>query len=276
MKKILLIVLSLFILYGCEEEVPRLSIPTQLQEDQGLITFDAVENADKYVIEINGIEYEITETSYMINEVGTYQVRVKAISEAFPDSFYTDKITFTITRELEAVHYNFSIHSTFDLLLLTLTTPMEIISVNDGISPLDETTYMMTDLSIFFNSEYLQTLNVGEHTFTFTLNYGSFDATINILDTTRPYMISQSQIYTSLDRDVTVMFDLFGGEVRSLSGNNITSEDYIIDGSSVTINQTYIQNAFTLDPSRETLIIGYTLERGLDMVVGYIFIYPNT
>ncbi len=275
MKKILVIILSLFILYGCEEEVPRLSIPTQLQVNQGVVTFDAVENADKYVIEINGMEYEVTETSYTITEVGTYQVRVKAISEAFPDSFYTDKITFTITRELDSLRYNYSIHSTFDLFLMTLSTPMEITSVSDGNATLDDTTYTMTDLSIFFNSDYLQTLLVGEHTFTFILNYGSFEVTINILDTTRPYMISQSQIYTALDQDVIVMFELFGGEVRSLSGNNITVEDYMIDGSSVTINHTFIQNAFTEDPSRETLIIGYTLERGLDMVVGYIFIYPN-
>lgn len=276
MKRVLIIFLLIFLLYGCEEEVQRLAIPSELTENQGVITFDPVENADYYVIEINGVEYQINQTSYTISEVGSYEVRVKAVSDTLPDSFFTDKILFTMTKDFGSVNYTYSIHSTFDLMLTMLSSHLTIDEVFEGDQVVNPSHYSLIEQSVYFESEFLQTLSIGEHTFTFTLNFGTFEATINMIDTTRPYMISHSEIHTSLNQDVNVIFELFGGEVISLSGNGITAGDYTINDSTVTIDHTFIENAFTVDPSRETLIIGYTLERGLDMVIGYIFIYPNT
>lgn len=79
---------------GCKNK--KLAIPAGVTaSDDGLISWAAVENADGYVVKINGEEYAIDTTSYQVQSVvNDFTYAVKATAEKYEDSDYTETYTF--------------------------------------------------------------------------------------------------------------------------------------------------------------------------------------
>jgi hypothetical protein len=121
-------------------------------------------------------------------------------------------------------------------------------------------------------SSYIKSLSVGEYLYNVITAQGSFVLNLNVIDTSRPYMISKSTIESDFTSNHTFTFELFGGEIKSVSGNNIKTSDYSISGNQLTIKKGFIENAYSNNESMESLILGYTLEVGTHTVIGYIFI----
>jgi hypothetical protein len=276
MKKLLVMILLALLLIGCDEsKLERLGTPTNLRYDE-MIHFDTVQDATSYVIELNNEKITITETFYQVTTPGTYTVRVKAQGVGYQDSLYTEEITFTVSYPFSDFAFIYSIRSIVDVPVGSVAEANEIAQVSLSGDPISTTAYTFENKLFTLKSAYLTTLPIGEQVFTVTTNIGSFDITINIFDTSTPYMMSKSEIFTDFSTDVTVIYDLFGGSISGLSGNNITASDYTITNNTVTISKTFIENAFTSEPTRETLVIGYTLESGNNVVIGYIFIKKST
>ncbi|MDO9629888.1 MAG: hypothetical protein Q7I99_08285 [Acholeplasmataceae bacterium] len=354
-KKLIILSLLLFTLSGCKPEGNiRLETPANLRYENFGLVFDAVENAEDYVIEINGVTYSTTNLQYDLNYFGDYQVRVKAQAKNYQDSYYTEKLTFTmapffpsptnlnvinqilfwdsvpnatsyevrvdnqvytttdtnltlslygslrkeikvkaifrlgespyslpiyVSTEvtiLSTTTKNYSKQSTFDLEVKSFDNNPDVLSVTNYVGEeVALSNLIVSNQKVSFKSSFLTPLLVGVHVFTIDTNYGSHEVKINITDTARPYMISGSEIFTNFMTNVTVTYELFGGVILSLSGNDITTSDYTITGNSLTINKDYIHNQFVIVPSRTTLILGYTLESGENVVIGYIFIKSN-
>jgi hypothetical protein len=125
---------------------------------------------------------------------------------------------------------------------------------------------------VTFHKEYLQELSYGEKSFLFTTSEGIYEVRIDIVDTRKPYLVSSSQINVTLGADAVVTFELYDGEFVSLSGNDITENDYAVVGNVLTINGGYIQSIFQRDPERTVLILGYYLTANEHITVGYLFI----
>jgi len=166
----------------------------------------------------------------------------------------------------------YSVLSTFDLKIQDLPNELKVTEVKKGSEMLTSAIFIHEGNQLFLKSSYLKGLSLGEHVLSFETDQGIFTITLTLVNTDRPYMISTSTVFTDFSSDLTFEFELFGGSIQSVSGNEIQSSHYRIKNQQLTIKSQFIEQSFNQDPSRETLIIGYTLQSGNNIVVGYLFI----
>ena len=102
-----LLMCVLMVLTGCKN---RLSTPTNLAIDQTslTLTWDEVENATNYVIQVDDKSYVSSKTSYSLSkiEAGEYEIKVKACdgTNAYKDSKWSKEIDFTKEPETGLVY----------------------------------------------------------------------------------------------------------------------------------------------------------------------------
>lgn len=280
MKKLLVVFILLLTLFGCKpnDQMKRLDIPQNLTHEESLISFDAVEYATSYVLEINGEEVIISTTSYLLTTSGDFSIRVKARAEGFYDSFYSDRYTFNLPLHIEDIRYNYSTYSSFDLIIYTFDEDVTISSIMLEDETISSTHYSYTNHQLIIHASYLDTLTPLLHEYEVSLgSKGSFAFFINIIDTNLPYMISYNNVSWTENQDVVIEFELFAGTIQGLSsGYEILPEDYVIDDNELIINSTYISQYFLEFTSQSTLSIRYTLQLNDQYVIGYIFINRNT
>ena len=243
MKKLIFIILIASFLVSCQnEDTPQLDTPVNLIIYEDLISFDSVLNATSYIIEINGEEIEITDTFYPLVGYGTFNVRVKAKADGYLDSPYTRISSFVWLDTYQDVILNYSIHRTTDLFIYD-----------------------------FDESSYLQSLPLGNYTYEIYVSKGKFDIMITIIDTELPYITTHNTV-TFNDNDLTFTFELFGGSILSLSGNNISIADYTIIDEELVIKRAYIKNYFISNPEETVLTITYNLQLGNSLLINDIII----
>jgi hypothetical protein len=157
-------------------------------------------------------------------------------------------------------------------LIEKLPTTIVVISVIKDEEEIDLSNLIHDRTGLKLKSSYMQTLELGDHSFLITTDQGEFTLNLKIIDTTRPYMISKSTVASDFLSNQIFIFELFGGEIKSVSGHEITSTDYTIRGNELTIKKGFIRAAFESNESMETLVLGYTLQVESHTVIGYIFI----
>jgi len=272
MKKLIIVLLMTIFLVACQkEETPQLDTPVNLRIYEDLVSFDSVLNATSYVIEINGEEIEITDTFYPLVGYGTFNVRVKAKADGYLDSPYTRISSFVWLDDYQDVMLNYSIHRTTDLLIYDFDEPTYVVSLISRDISIDQEDYDLDDDMLYFKSSYLQSLPLGNYTFEIYVSKGKFNITINIIDTELPYITTHNTV-TFDDADLTFMFELFGGSILNLSGNDISIADYTIIDEELVIKRAYIKQYFISNPEETTLSIKYNLQLGNSYVFGYLFI----
>lgn len=275
MKK-LWILLLLFILVGCKPEVKRLDAPQGLAFVDGSIVFDEVENASSYFVKINDETIEIDVTSYGITTPGSYTVKVKASGEGFQDSYYSDSITFIINTTFSNERYNYSLISTFDLLIKQFSHAFDLQSISLNEQDVSLSNVVLESRQLKLKSSFLKTLETGLHVFEIILDSGSFEVTIIIHQSAKPYIISNNEIKTDMNSNASFLYELFGGEIATVSGHSISADDYEIVGNQLTIKQTFITSNFNNDAALSMIVLGYSLKSGENTVIGYLFILKQT
>lgn len=101
MKKIVNLVvalLSIFVLYGCatNKNIQTLQVPTNVKiNEEGLITWDEVNNATTYVVTINGETYIASTNSF----------QVKNINENFSFTVRAEAVGYKTSSETESIEY---------------------------------------------------------------------------------------------------------------------------------------------------------------------------
>ena len=170
------------------------------------------------------------------------------------------------------ISLNYSIHSDFDLVIQKLPESIEVTSIILNDIELNSTQFVHDSAGLKLKSSYIKTLSIGEYEFTISTDQGDFTLDLNVIETTRPYMISKSTVETDFSSNLTFTFELFGGNIKSLSGNSIKSSDYSISGNQLTIKKAFVEESFNATESIETLVLAYSLEVGTHTVIGYIFI----
>ncbi len=272
MKKLISIILIASFIVSCQkEETLQLHTPTNLRIYEDMVSFDSVDFATSYVIEINGEEIEITDTYYSLIGYGTFNVRVKAKAEGYIDSTYTRISSFVWLDDYQDVSLNYSIHRSTDLFIYDFDEMTYVISLISRDISIDQQDYYLDDDKLYFTSDYLQSLSLGSYTFEIYMSKGKFNITITIIDTELPYMTSHNTV-TYDDQDMTFIFELFGGSITRLSGNDISIADYTIIGEELVIKRAYINQYFISNPEETSLSIKYNLQLGNSFVFGYLFI----
>ena len=108
-KKALMIVLAVLllglaglVLSGCDGD-RDLAAPTRLEITNDVLTWEAIEGADGYTVEINGEEYKTQNNSLdlfeITNKYGTYEIRVAAdsVTEGVLSSDWSEQTSLTLT-----------------------------------------------------------------------------------------------------------------------------------------------------------------------------------
>ena len=97
----MIFVVGLFALTSCTKSLPA---PTNVQiNENSVLMWDAVENAKRYKVSVDGTEYDTTTTSYDLSKlnlpVGIHTIKVKALSDSdkLKDSPYSESIKYEIT-----------------------------------------------------------------------------------------------------------------------------------------------------------------------------------
>ena len=139
----------------------------------------------------------------------------------------------------------------------------------------DEFSYTYIDGVITFQKEYLQTLSDGVIVVKIHTDKDKYIITVEIIDDRIAVLSSSPIVNYDEEININLSFELYGGSVVKLSGNNISTFDYEVEGNSVIINSSYIQNTITNDPLTETIIVSYYLENKGFVTIGYIFIEIN-
>jgi len=80
MKKALLLIILLFILSGCVTNDDQLDFPRSLHLNQEVLSWDAVEDATFYTLNINGETYNTSELFFNLNflDNGSYEIKILA------------------------------------------------------------------------------------------------------------------------------------------------------------------------------------------------------
>lgn len=147
------------------DDPERLDTPIVSYEN-GIISWDAVDNADKYEIEINGaveITYSTNYSLHVTHNSIHYNVRVKAVSESpnYLNSSFSDVLNF-------------------DTYYLSSPSVTNIIKSNDNVSASIEVDYSSEFLDVLINGNLYTTLDDGETTL--LLNNINFADGYNSLD----------------------------------------------------------------------------------------------
>lgn len=168
--------------------------------------------------------------------------------------------------------FNYSIHSSFDLSIQDMPSKVKINSITVDNTSLDEVYYKHESGELKLMSSYLTTLSLGDHQITVDTSDGTFHVDLTIIDTSRPYMVTKSPVVTDFRQDITFVFELFDGNIKSISGHSIRPIDYSISGNQLIIRRSFTQKVFNDEDTLETLTLGYSLEVGTHTVLGYLYI----
>ena len=240
------------------------------------LTWDIIEFATSYTIFIDDIEsattlvnsYDLsiltfsTNTLYKIEVVGHYGVHqtLKSDSIAYHNYVSLDldiQETYTLNQQTP--------------LTLSFSNPLTIdqVLLGDVILPASSYTYSLGQLEI--DHSIFESLDLGVYELFILTTTGSIKVTLTVMNPERPYMISDGNVeYT--EQDIVLEFNLIGGLFNGLSGNGILESDYDFEGSTLTINSSYVENILSSNPDRETIILTYLLKKDTHTVIGYIFI----
>ena len=151
MKKLISIILIASFIVSCQkEETLQLHTPTNLRIYEDMVSFDSVDFAMSYVIEINGEEIEITDTYYSLIGYGTFNVRVKAKAEGYIDSTYTRISSFVWLDDYQDVSLNYSIHRSTDLFIYDFDEMTYVISLISRDISIDQQDYYLDDDKLYF------------------------------------------------------------------------------------------------------------------------------
>lgn len=249
-------------------------IPRNLIINNHLLTWDAIAYATGYEVTINGVATSITTPSFDLSTLD-------------PNGFFSIEVkTLYFNRASEpslSLHYE----SQFDSLGIlelsqtknTTQEPLEwvldslegtILQVNylgeEDIVPTFEGNTVRLSLEEFLLLSY------GIHYFKVYTTTGLVELQIQVVDDRAPFMISDHEIVVLQGENAPFTFELYDGYFTSVSGNDITAEDYKVEGSILIIQSTYIDTIFQEDEGRQVIILAYSITANDHIVIGYLFI----
>ena len=256
-----------------------LETPSNLIVLEGVLTWNTVINATGYIVRIDGTDYSVTDSTYVLPSLALNQIMVISVraTESNGVSLFSEPYYVLNFEDLNRTQkYNYSINSSVgiwiqipkagQLLAIKLMSENRYLNLDSDC--------VKADNRFTINKAFLTSLELGNNDFEVYTTAGKFNVTVTIVNSWIPYLIDDNTIHYEIGKDLIIHFELFGGVINLLSGNDITMEDYSIDGYFVTIKNNYIHQKFDSHPERTTLIISYSFTYNSDTIIGYLFIKP--
>ncbi|MFO7970050.1 MAG: hypothetical protein R6U15_08095 [Candidatus Izemoplasmatales bacterium] len=318
-----------------EETLVSLDTPTNINIEGVMVSWDEVDGASSYDIYLNEDIFNVTSNYYLIEEEGSYDIKVIAKGEGYLDSLPSEILTATIAYEdnvnyniviseeliswdeivdaseyniyingevfrtsntefsfadinggllvinIQAVYplgqanisdneivehniettrnryYQYSTNSTQNILIMDLAIEEEVSITNASGDLLDNNDILAKNNFYEIKSDYI--LNQEDDNIHLYLYYGNkkSEVIINVSEKVAPYIISSTLVYTNGEEDIKLQFELFTGDFRQISGEDLESEDYSIEDNILTIYASYIDSRFQTETD---FTINYALE----------------
>jgi len=194
------------------------------------------------------------------------------------DSLTTTNINPSQTTDENSVvllkdsHYQYSIYSTENIKILHLNVTSDVEVFNKDMNQLNK-----EDILLLNNQKYeIKSSYITNHIDSVVEFYLVFNNQKTLVIITKsekqiPYIISSTLVETDGSTDLHFQFELFSGNIKQISADGLSEEDFVIQGNVVIINKDYI--ALSLETKTE-FIINYVLETD-EIVIGFINITGN-
>jgi hypothetical protein len=206
-----------------------------------------------------------TTTDTVTSEVPTTTEEPTTIEEAT-----TPTTTEGIT-ELRDSYYQYSIHSTQNIKILHLEITDDVKAYSTSYQVIDtDDVLLKTSTGYEIKSDYILA-TYGDGGYEYIGFYLEFEnqrtlVQISLNDKQVPYIISSSVVYTDGNENLLFQFELFGGIIKQVNANGMTSTDYLISDNALVIMSDYVSDMFV---ENNEFIISYTLEDET-LVIGMI------
>jgi hypothetical protein len=242
--------------------------------DQGIVSWNEVDDALSYNVFIFGTKYETEDAFFDISDFdsGVIKITVQAV---YPIGVSNISDVLTVDYDLvlvDEIVFQYSIYSTVDLVVWKdFTGPLYVMNSDgeylDLESVLDVETEGLKILSSFVKLQ--EVTGEDEEPFTFYLINGSEKTPIRITitDNYLPYIISQSVVKTDGTEDINFQFELFGGSLYSVNGTKTDDVLYEMNANILTIEAEFIEDKFD---SSDSFVLSYVINVEEDSVIGYL------
>ena len=229
-----------------------------------LIRVDEISGAEYYNFEVfNSLNESIfiQNSPLQVLEYDDFQGLIKVEAKATFSAYTISNYAFLFDTD------GYVYEKDTDGIILDVDTVIHELFIDDTI--LEPSKYIQNNQELMISSTYLDTLADGTYLIKIqsTLDYYTF---LTITSVEKPTIVSTSIVEYN-NSDLTFEFDLKGGTFNGLSAQpGLTSLDYDFTGNTLTINQSYIDQVITNEPSRNSIIFAYVISNGPYSIIGYI------
>jgi len=234
------------------------------------LEWDAIIDAVSYNVFLNGVKNETTATQVTLDVSGVYDVSVQAVYPA-GKSYVSESVLVPYNLSDAPIQkYQYSLQSTKALILLNgdIYDTLYAKDINGDFINNDDV-FTKIDGAFSIKSSFIVANPVGPFEFYILDNNSITPIEITIYDKDTPYIMSSSIIWTDGSEDITLQFELFGGEVYSISGATGDTVLWSSIDDTIIIEKEFIDSKFTAN-SNEEFVLSYIINLGNNSVIGYL------
>ena len=230
-----------------------------------ITTNDSSLNLDDQRITVNTNTYNLQSLS----ENHKYEISVRSIQKS-KHSIYSNVVIFEYFLPSEiSYEFSFDSNSVDDFALYDESIPT-VYYIKQNSELVSENNYYFKYGILFISNEYLQGFSEGV-IFQLYSESGIINLSLNYILNEKPFLRSNNSI-TFAGEDILMVFELCGGEIIDIGGNDITENDYTLDNNILIIDANFIQNLFDENSERNSVILYYQLKKDDQVIIGHIFI----
>lgn len=249
--------------------------PRALRLEDGALYWDIETTPDSYEVRVNGVTDTTTIVGRtLILEPDTfYHIEVRALYPGGESSWSTPLLHHTYTEAHGAMDLTVNRLLPRDIVVDYVSpNPVAVFRNDDGF--LADTVVVASD-PLTFDIGWIALLPLGTHTIDVIDDNGRYHITLTLIEDDRPVLLDSNTV-SFTGEDLTFTFALFGGSIADITGQGITDDDYIINGSELVIQASFVQAIVDADPDRETIVLSYQLVQDDDITLGYLFLEIST
>ena len=243
----------------------------EIDEENQLIEWDEIDNVECYNVFING-DLHIVETnqySFADEERGLLNFRVQGV---YPIGETNISDTIYVEHDLEEkdLLFQYSKNSEQNILILNEDI-FDVILLDENKTRINIDQVLEVNEYYEIKSDYVLGLDKETVTLFLYANEYKFTVKISINEKVVPYLISSSKVYTDGLEDIIFQFEMFDGDIKQITGDDLTEADYSVQDNLVVINKEYILESFS---THNQISLTYVLETE-EVVFGFIIIYKQ-
>lgn len=158
--------------------------------------------------------------------------------------------------------YNYSINSSFDLLLYKYEKEVNYINLKVNNEEIDSNNTIIINNEVLLKATYIISLykenEENKHNLILNTNLGVHEITLNLNNKTTPYSYTDLKVKTDLNNDIIYKFELFDYKFVRITNEYIDEDDYELNNNEIVIKKSTITKYF--DENDNELVLSLLFE----------------